>query len=311
VHYAYSYNPSAGDEMLTVLVGQRVLFLSAGDLFATLHDEDSVVPVGVKLTSNISSYALTIEVTCKRTEAALQAWQIRTYKAIVDAYNKLKSAYDSQLAAASIAQGVVISGNNPDQNRRIEQDELKRGCITLFTNQHFADFDATRMNVAPYGYPEFDVDDAMGEARYVQFFEQAFEWDKLSYVFYPYFWGRKEDWATNSQLSDTDPLFADFLKAGSARVLVPVRPNYEESIIYYLCTNPGEIWNGGAPPAIDSELYVSIVDEVMAASDADLANATPVGEPWEIKVPTELVKLQDDATLPDWSTPPSSDTSTT
>jgi hypothetical protein len=229
----------------------------------------------------------------------LQTWQLATYNAIVEAYNQQKAAYEAQLAAHEISQGVVISGNNPDQNRRIEQEELKRGSLTLFTDQHFADFDATLVNVAPHGYPEFDVTEAMEEARYIQFFEQAFEWDKMSYLFYPYFWGRKEDWAVNNQLSDTDPQFADFLKAGSARVLVPVRRHYEQPIIYYL--RSGEIWNGGEMPTINNELYVSIVDEMMAAADADLANAIPMGEPWEIKLPTELVKLQEDATLPDWT----------
>jgi hypothetical protein len=121
----------------------------------------------------------------------------------------------------------------------------------------------------------------------------------MSYLFYPYFWGRKEEWAVNSQLSDPDPMFADFLKAGSARVLVPVRRHYEGPIIYYL--RSGEIWNGGQMPTIHNELYVSIVDEMMAAADADLASASPMGEPWEIKLPTELVKLQEDATLPDWT----------
>lgn len=302
VHFSYGYSASSPGHSFHVLVGQRALFLENGDTSDTLHDEDSVVPIGLRVSHTILNYAVTIEVKCRRSEETLQAWQLATYKAIVDAYLQQKSDYDAQLSAAAISQGTAISGNNPDQNRRIEREELKRGCLTLFTDQHFADFDATLKNVAPHGYPELDVDQAMEEARYVQFFEQAFEWDKMSYLFYPYFWGRKEDWAANSQLSDTDPQFTDFLRAGSARVLVPVRPHYEEPIIYYLWTSPGEIWNGGEMPTIHNELYVSIVDELMAAADADLADAVAVGQPWEIKLPTELVKLQEDGTLPDWST---------
>ncbi|MEO0330862.1 MAG: hypothetical protein AAF223_04125, partial [Bacteroidota bacterium] len=298
VHYSYSYSASAGGYSFSVLVGQQKFSLQNDETFNTLHDEDSIVPISIKL-FNVITYAITVEVKCKRSSETLQAWQLATYNAIVEAYNQQKAAYEAQKSAQEISQGVVISGNNPDQNRRIEQEELKRGCLTLFTNQHFADFDATLMNVAPHGYPEFDVDEATEEARYVQFFEQGLEWDKMSYLFYAYFWGRKEAWAVNSQLSDTDPQFADFLKAGSARVLVPVRPYYEPAIMYYLQT--GEIWNGGEMPTINNELYVSIVDEMMASADADLANATPEGDPWEIKLPTELVKLQEDSTLPDWT----------
>lgn len=297
VDLSWSYHFTGLDRFI-VVVGQRRLSVSGGEDFSALDDEDSVLPLGI-ITANVSAYALTIEVTCQRSDEALQAWQLATYNAIVEAYNQQKAAYEAQKAALELNQGVAIGGNNPDQNRRIEQEELRRGSLTLFTDQHFADFDATLTNVAPHGYPEFDVDEAMEEARYVQFFEQAFEWDKMSYLFYPYFWGRKEAWATNSQLGDTDPQFADFLKAGSARVLVPVRRHYELPLLYYKWT--GEIWNGGEMPTIHNELYVSIVDEMMSAADADLASATPMGEPWEIKLPTELVLLQEDSVLPDWT----------
>lgn len=295
VSWSYTYT---GLDRLNVVVGQQRFALHGDETFHTLDDEDSVVPIAIN-TNNILQYAITVEVKCKRSDETLQAWQLATYNAIVEAYNQQKAAYEAQLAAHELSQGVVISGNNPDENRRIEQEELKRGSLTLLTNQHFADFDATLVNVAPHGYPEFDVAEAMEEARYIQYFEQALEWDKMSYLFYPYFWGRKEDWAANSQLSDTDPQFAAFLRAGSARVLVPVRRHYELSLLYYLHT--AEIWTGGEMPTINNRLYVSIVDEMMAAADADLANAIPVGEPWEVKLPTELVMLQEDATLPDWS----------
>ena len=31
-------------------------------------------------------------------------------------------------------------------------------------------------------------------ASLVKFMEQAFEWEEMSYEFYPYYWGSKEDW---------------------------------------------------------------------------------------------------------------------
>ena len=58
----------------------------------------------------------------------------------------------------------------------------------------------------------------MAEGSYVQFIEQCSEWQKQTYTFYPYFWGRKEDWITRRTLEDPDPLFASFLRAGAARV---------------------------------------------------------------------------------------------
>ena len=58
----------------------------------------------------------------------------------------------------------------------------------------------------------------------------------MVYLFYPYFWGKKDDWVTVAQLTDDDPLFGQFLRAGAARVQVPVRQGFEEAIITYLST---------------------------------------------------------------------------
>ena len=86
------------------------------------------------------------------------------------------------------------------------------------------------------------------------------------------------------QLADSDPLFLQFLQSGLARVLVSVRPGYEKAAMYFLRT--GQIWNGGSPPAINSPLYLSIVDELRPQP------RTRVGDPWDVVVPTTLTVLQ-------------------
>jgi hypothetical protein len=183
----------------------------------------------------------------------------------------------------------------------------------------------------------------------------------MVYVFYPYFWGKKSDWVTVAQLTDVDPLFAQFLRAGAARVQVPVRVGFEEAMLTYLST--GELWagegslgnseNGDADP-----LHLSIIAElksqtdnnnvegvgtltvtknatkvtgsgtafteddvnkrivivgatyvIKSVQDADTIQLTTpytgdsagdlgyaiggklVGQPWEVKLPTELIKL--------------------
>ena len=44
--------------------------------------------------------------------------------------------------------------------------------------------------------------------------EECFEWDQLTYQFFPYYWARYKNWKTLFELQDTDPLFQEFLKAG-------------------------------------------------------------------------------------------------
>ena len=172
----------------------------------------------------------------------------------------------------------------------------------MMTGQHYKQFDAmTDPADKPTHFPEIMIDDALDEGRIVQFFEQAFEWEQMTYLFFPYFWGRKRNWVDVSRLSDPDPLFARFLTAGYARVVVPVPMAYADAVQYLLQSKAPElrdrVWRGGPRPTIGNDLYISITEELRRQTD-DLAGATPEGEPWEYTLPTTLVWLQPESTLP-------------
>lgn len=68
---------------------------------------------------------------------------------------------------------------------------------------------------------------ALADGTRIRFFEHAFEWDQMQYVFYPYFWARPGGWADRFHARNMDPFLEEFLKAGYARVVVPVRPGFE------------------------------------------------------------------------------------
>ncbi len=120
----------------------------------------------------------------------------------------------------------------------------------------------------------------------------------MTYVYYPYYWGRKSLWLDRLLQRNVDPEHAEFLKAGAARVVVPVRPGFEHAIVHLLET--GQLWNGGDLPQIGSPLYVDILEEIRARQRAP-GTEVPVGEPWEIRLPTTLVRLRPDGSLPRWA----------
>ena len=239
----------------------------------------------------------------------------------MNAYENALADYNEQIAAAEIQSGIAIQGRNPKFNRTIEKEELRKGALRMLTNnfaktkvsgnwRYSESFNAMRDN-QNYSYPEFDIDEAQVEGKIIQFFEQAFEWNNITYRFYPYFWGRKNDWDETYGKEDTDTNFTDFLRAGAARVVVPVHPAYTEAILHYMHTN--EIWNGGEPPTLDDPLFISIVDEIKSDTNADLGANLPscsidsgypcLADEWDVKVPTNLVYLQKDSDLPDFTTP--------
>ncbi|MFL5705971.1 MAG: hypothetical protein ACJ8AG_24565, partial [Ktedonobacteraceae bacterium] len=237
--------------------------LTSGTAFITLSNEDAIVPVAVHAV--VDAFTVIVEVFCTRRPEALEDWQIKTYASIVSAYQKLLADYNDRLASKLANQGVTIAGRNPAINRIVEQQELKKSCLTMFTNQDFSDFGSVGTG-STFNYPEIYVDAARSQGKYIQFFEQAFEWEQITYLYYPYFWGRKANWLTISNLEDTDPLFTQFLQAGAARVIVPVHLAYEGAVLHYLESN-GEIWNGGDPPVLNDPLFESIVDELKSQQE--------------------------------------------
>lgn len=310
------------------------------------------------------NYEMLVTLFCVLRREALESWQLKTFFAIRKAYEAAKTRYDNAVEAARLQSGFgEPMGRNPAANREIERGELKRACISLASGQRFDSFDAMTRNVAPHGYPEIDFAEAKAEARYIGLFEQGFEWNNMTYLFYAYFWSRKDEWLALVQLADDDPLFNRFLQAGAARVQVPVRPGFEYVVLNYLAGI--EVWDAdgnfiASEDGDGSPLHLSIITElknqlgntdiqgegtVSLTKGSDLVTGTGtqftpddvrrriafgtaryvirsweapdrvrlrkayegeteqeagyalgprlVGEPWEVRLPTNLVKLDD------------------
>jgi hypothetical protein len=138
---------------------------------------------------------------------------------------------------------------------------------------------------------ELNFTSAFAQAPYIRFLQEALEWTQTQYVFYPYYWDQKADWPARVLTEDSDPLFAQFLRSGAARVVVPVRPGFCEALVYFL--QKGQPWDGGAAPSIVDSLYVSIAAEI-AQSDQQPTAETLVPPTWTMRLPTTLVKLRND-----------------
>jgi hypothetical protein len=247
------------------------------------------------LISGVHHYTVAVEVHCQRTQRALDAWKLETHAAILQAYQQKLRDYEDAVAQRQIQAGIQIEGRNPGENERLIRTEIKKSALALLTAQQFDHFGAIVPSAE--GYPQLDLTEAGPEGRYIRFFENAFEWEQLTFFFYPYFWGRKGGWIDRALLGDVDPLFADFIRAGSARVVLPVRPGFERAVGYFLAS--GKPWNGGDLPWIGSGLYVSIIDEIRERDDAP-GDETPSGDPWDVRLPTSLVILRQEAGLPAW-----------
>jgi hypothetical protein len=280
--------------MGAVLIGANYVDLM--NPIGYMHMSGEIDSVAISYSAyQMEQIAVNIEIFCQRTARAFAAWQLKVHAAITQGFQAKEQAYEEALAQAQAAAGVVVSGRNPEFNSRLVTGELRKQCLTLITAQQFDAFGA--LELSSQGFAQPNLARSADQMPYVRFFEQAFEWEHIIYFYYPYFWGWKDAWQKHVLLDDVDPDFADFLRAGAARVVFPVRPGFEAAIIHYLDT--GEIWNGGPPPDISSSLYVSIVQEIQEATGAP-GNEVPVGDPWLIHLPTTLVQLRPNNDLPEW-----------
>jgi hypothetical protein len=231
-----------------------------------------------------------------------------------------------QLKAQSI--NSLLQGQSEAFNRQIINTELKKHCITMFAKEFdFDDADDLIGNINPVGgyedkfyfhkskleehfekpetkfaielktdhpnidYPSFLLDEARKKGRFIQFLEQAFEWQQLAYLFYSYFWASRPKWIEMMNRSEeTDPNLSAFLQAGSVRVLIAVTPGYEHAVLHFIATR--EPWDGGPTPAIGDPLFIPLHEELRKQQD-DLYNAVPEGEPWTFTLPTSLIYLEE------------------
>ncbi|MEV6030699.1 hypothetical protein AB0L65_06100 [Nonomuraea sp. NPDC052116] len=285
------------DNSVDVVVGRRTHRMPDGNWLWTtaLDDERDSVAVGID-TFHLSQVAVAVEVKCQRTDRAMDKWRLETHAKLETAHKAAVADYEEKLAALQLRAGVDIQGRNPAANLALMQTELKKNCVSILTDQHYDLFDSIEISPAN-GLPEINVFEAAGEGPYVRFFEQAFEWEHMTFVTYPYFWGRKDQWEERLGFDDPDPAFADFLRAGFCRVSVPARTGFEGAIDHFLTF--GEIWNGGPLPTISNPLYLPIADEIAERLDRP-GTEVPQGDPWLVRVPTSLLKLRQDDQLPRW-----------
>ncbi len=249
------------------------------DMLSNPVRKDLAVSIGGR---NLGGAAVNVVATCRRTAEAYEKWQVESFNAIIAAYNEKLDAYNKAIAAA---QQPVVTGTkeiNPGFYRQIENTVLRKNCISYLVSDSNMGKKFYKGTTVADTLPV--VDAAMDSyAAMVKFIEQAFEWEIMSYRFYPFYWANRADWQSMYQQEVSDPLFRAFLQSGMARTVVSVRPGFEEAVMYFMAT--GKIWNGGQVPAIGDDLYLSIVEELKNPEFY-------VDETWETRVPTTLTVIQ-------------------
>lgn len=230
------------------------------------------------------------------------SWKQEVYAALLEAYQNTllqfqqDAAFEEANAQARESESLDF-GTPPAINKNIIQNELKKHCLAIIRDEHLGNFVVSHSGEPP----QFDLQEAHEKGEVVRFLENAFEWGQIQYVFYPYFWSRPGDlgdgWFKRFSAKNADYNMAEFLSAGYARIVVPVREGFDSVVTYFI--ENGVPYDGEGEPQIGNPLYRSIIEEIKDRTDAG-QDEVPVDEPWETRLPTAAVIVRTKDSLPSW-----------
>jgi hypothetical protein len=198
---------------------------------------------------------------CVRTSEALDAWRLRTWEALRAGYEALerKALIDDQRQTfPGDLPAPGVSAAPAAENRRIERAELQKWAIKSMRLVP-QNFNAVEMVGE---YQEISPVHADAQAPVVRFYEDAFEWEHMTYFLYPYHWARRASWPMRAAVDSADPQHRAFLEAGAARVIVPVTPGFEDKVASFLDPDNAET------PELDRILTPAPQTVPATASDA-------------------------------------------
>lgn len=259
--------------------------------FGNIYFDINNVSKAINITYHAINYnAMTIgaNIYCKLSDEARKNWQQKTFNTLINAYEDALIEYNNAISEEN-NKAVEIKDSNPNFYRQIENTVLRKNCISYMADRATDSTHGYGLSGLTQGSTFKDYETTLSSkldkyTAFVKFMEQAFEWDNLSYYLYPYYWGNKQNWEDLYQSENTDPIFRAFLQSGMARVVVTVRPGFEDVVQFYLAT--GKIWNGGEVPVIGDDLYLSLVDEMKQPK------GEKQGKAWLTRLPTTLNILQ-------------------
>lgn len=109
--------------------------------------------------------------------------------------------------------------------------------------------------------------DAILFGEFVKFVHQAIEWENIVYFLYPYFWGSEPVGRDKLLFEHGDPEHERFLRAGYARIVLTVRPGFEEAFT-------SMIENGSLAGDLSSP-YLPIAQEIANFARTNYAGIPP------------------------------------
>jgi hypothetical protein len=153
----------------------------------------------------------------------------------------------------------------PDSGFSTAPDDVETAIDLLLTNEKKVTDGANISTFTSITAKDWSRSLLFGET--VKFLQQAIEWENLLYFLYPYFWGSDTQARDKFLFEHPDPEHQNFVRAGYARVVITVRPGFEQDFTKLMET--GVLSGSGSSP------YIPIAQEIANFAHTNYAGIPP------------------------------------
>jgi hypothetical protein len=203
--------------------------------------------IGLK-TRNIWKFLISLRIKASLRPEVYAAWQVKAWKALRDAAQARYEENRENLKQRLSSLLEELGAQDPLSLRKIEREEVMKGVIRWLFGPSFefappgaqeylfgSDFVIPK---GPWGqaWASVFMSELLAQGEIIKFLHHAIEWENMLYFLYPYFWSHRSRWEFKKYLNHPDLMHRVFLKSGSARVVLTIRPGFEEAFVSFLET---------------------------------------------------------------------------
>jgi hypothetical protein len=254
-----------------------------------LNKETKFLPLAISSPFS-GGYAINIEIECEPTPEAERAWQLKCYEKLIEAYENLKAEAENKMSSWN----PESPGLSSARKKALIKNELKKRVLSkMFRCNPFWITDHYEVG------KEYEGDCCLDtlNAEKISFIENAFDWDNITYEFYPYLYADKKNWAGFLNLTDDDPHFEAFMQASCATVNIPVHrdPMKETAAVNFIMNNSianYEVVPASMQPLLDELNSGEPIKFTTGLNGEQLPVPIEVVDLGVFSVPTDLVILE-------------------
>jgi hypothetical protein len=225
---------------------------------------------------------LTVSCTARPGERLLLDWKAQCWERLREAAQARYALRQQQLTALRDSLREALTREDSLMLRKLEKEELMKAALRWILGPGFEFYPSSLL---PLAMPDGDAEAAIASdleyyagtgssqavvpetyesmlqhGELVEFLNQAIEWENVNYVLYPYFWTDDTRWDFKQSLFHPEYVHRLFLRAGAARVVLPIRPGWEKRFVAFAET----LRIDGVLPDEAGHPYMTIASEVEA-----------------------------------------------